>query len=207
MDGDRGGRPAPANDPRFRLFLAVEVPSEVKDLAVAATRELRERFPRARWVPAANLHVTLAFLGAVDPGMVRWVEERAYSATVSLAPFEVALRRLGAFPRTSGVRVLWAGFDDPTGGLPALARALADELDERFPSPERPFTAHMTLARADPPIAVDRERLAAMEPRSEPFPVEGVRLLRSYLGGPAPRYEPVASFPLRGGAADPPAAR
>jgi 2'-5' RNA ligase len=204
--GDQGRRPT-SEEVSVRLFLAVEVPGDVRDLVAAAIRDLRDRLPRARWVPAENLHITLAFLGGVSPGLLAWVRERASVATAGLAPFEVAVSGLGAFPRTGRIRVLWVGLDDPTGGLAGLAGALADELAEEFPPQDRPFSAHLTLARADPPIAVDRGRLAATELRSEPFVVERASLFRSHLGRPAPRYETLASFPLGAGAADPPAAR
>jgi 2'-5' RNA ligase len=204
--GDHGRHPT-SGEASLRLFLAVEVPGDVRDLVVAATRDQRDRLPRARWVPAENLHVTLAFLGGVSPGRLAWVKERAGVASAGLAPFEVAVSGLGAFPRTGRIRVLWVGLDDPTEGLAGLARALADELAEEFPPQDRPFSAHLTLARADPPIAVDRGRLAATELRSEPFLVERACLFRSHLGRSTPRYEALASFPLGTGAADPPAAR
>ncbi|MBE0504193.1 MAG: hypothetical protein IBX46_08710 [Desulfuromonadales bacterium] len=46
----------------MRLFIAIELPVELKTALVKLRRDL----PGARWVPAAQIHLTLAFLGEVE---------------------------------------------------------------------------------------------------------------------------------------------
>ena len=63
------------DDPAIRLFLAVDVPQPVVLAVATAIEPWRERFPKIRWVPPANWHITLKFLGATRPDRVSWVEE------------------------------------------------------------------------------------------------------------------------------------
>src|SRR5262245_23192734 len=94
-----------------RLFLAV-------NLSVAATRKAAEAVQRMRaaaeqaalrvaWVPPANLHVTLKFLGWAQPEVVPAVREAMTKVTAGRRGFELTARGAGAFPRESDARVLW----------------------------------------------------------------------------------------------------
>ena len=67
MARDRASRPDA--EPQ-RLFIAVSIPPAVADAVGAAIEPWRETFPKARWVPRGNWHVTLAFLGATNPRLV-----------------------------------------------------------------------------------------------------------------------------------------
>ena len=139
----------------MRLFVALEIPSAVRDGFGALIRELRAADAsfsknRARWVRPENLHVTLKFIGHVDNGKVDAI--RAALAEVRLeSPVEMAFRGLGFFPDGKRPRVLWAGIK----GSPNLA-PLAVEIDARLaklriPQETREFAPHLTLARFDPP--------------------------------------------------------
>ena len=88
-----------------------------------------------------------------------------------------------------------AGAEPPA---PVVGREALDEaLRAEFPPERRAFTAHLTVARSDPPIALPAA-FAEGEVRSEPFRVSALVLYRSHLQRPAPRYEPLRSFPLSG---------
>jgi 2'-5' RNA ligase len=98
---------------------------------------------RGKLVPAANLHLTLAFLGEVGdgraarlPGIAERVEARA---------FDMTLDRVGSFAKA---RVAWAGCERPPAELITLQARLAGELAAAgFTLEERPFAPHLTLAR------------------------------------------------------------
>jgi 2'-5' RNA ligase len=180
----------------MRLFVAFEISEEARAAALDAVAPLRERFPRARWVPPENLHVTLKFLGEVYPRLERWVPERVETTAAGLAPFEVRLESLGAFRSPRSARVVWIGLgDDPDGAMRATADALAAALAKEYPPEKRPFAAHLTLARSDPPIALAPEDLE-VDVAPVAWTVDHVVLFRSHLRRPAPRYEPLARVPL-----------
>lgn len=192
MARDRASREAARP---LRLFVAVDVPGPVRALVAEAFAPWREAFPRARWVPEANWHVTLKFLGRTWPRLLAWVEERVAGVAAAHRPFRVRLDGIGAFPSPRRARVLWAALDDPQGALRSLARALEEALEAEFPPERRDFTAHLTVARSDPPLVLP-EGFAATEVRSDPFEIRALVLYRSHLQRPAPRYEPLRTFRL-----------
>jgi 2'-5' RNA ligase len=184
----------------MRLFVAFEISEEARAAAVATVAPLRERFPKARWVPPENLHVTLKFLGEVYPRLEGWVPARVEEAAARLAPFGVRLEGLGAFRSPRSARVIWVGLaDDPPGAMAVTAGALADALRREYPPEKRPFSAHLTMARSDPPLALAPEDLETEVP-AVAWTVDHVVLFRSHLRRPAPVYEPIARYPLQGGA-------
>jgi 2'-5' RNA ligase len=150
-----------------RLFLALEIPSAVRENLAALINELRavdasSSKNKARWVRAENLHVTLKFIGHVDAGKLDAI--RAALAEVrSDAPVELRFRGLGFFPNDRRPRVLWAGVE----GSPNLV-ALAGEIDARLsklgiPRETRDFAPPLTLARFDPPGISEELRAAAQK--------------------------------------------
>lgn len=192
---DRASRPEAK---ALRLFVAIEIPDAVKDAVERAIAPWREAFPRARWVPRENWHVTLKFLGRTWPRLRDWVEERTAMAAGEGRPFRTALTGLGSFPSRARGRVLWAGLDDPDGELGLLAVAIDAALQDEFASETRPLHPHLTVARSDPPV-----RLPSAYPEtllvSDQWEVGAVTLFRSHLQRPAPRYEAMRRFSLGGG--------
>ncbi len=49
----------------MRLFVALEIPSTVRENLANLLRSLHAISPKTRWVRAENLHVTLKFIGEV----------------------------------------------------------------------------------------------------------------------------------------------
>jgi len=67
---------------------------------------------------------------------------------------------------------------------------------KEFEPEKRAFTAHLTVARFDPPVSLEKQEIAVTDVASEPFAVERLVLYRSHLRRPAPIYEPVGEFAL-----------
>lgn len=198
MARDRASRPEARP---LRLFIAFDVPEDALDVVERAEAPLRELYPRGRWVPRQNRHVTLRFLGASWPRLVEWVREAIGAAAADAEPIRTRIAGLGAFPNGRRARVLWAGLEDPDGRLVRLAGLLDRALAREFAPEKRAFTPHLTLARFQPPVAL--EELDAADAGSEPFVVDHIALYRSHLRRPAPVYEPLGSFPLSNRASAP----
>jgi 2'-5' RNA ligase len=179
----------------LRLFVAIEIPEVVKDVVEEAFAPWRGEFPKARWVPRENLHVTLKFLGRTWPRLTDWVPERIEEAVVEFEPFDTRLVGVGSFPSAKRGRAIWAGFDDDEGRLTELAGGIDAALVDEFEPEKRAFHPHLTVARSDPPLKLPAA-YTSTELGSEPWSVDHVVLFRSHLGRPAPRYEPLARFPL-----------
>jgi RNA 2',3'-cyclic 3'-phosphodiesterase len=184
----------------LRLFVAADVPEDVKSSLAAAIGPHRDRIPPARWTRSDGWHITLKFLGSTLPRLLDLVRESVAAAAVEAPPFETALTHVGVFPSERRARVLWAGLADPDGRFPPLVSRLDGLLADHFVEEKRAFTPHLTLARLNPSVDVGNYApgLVGTEVASRTFPVDRLVLYRSHLSPQGARYEAQASFPLGG---------
>jgi RNA 2',3'-cyclic 3'-phosphodiesterase len=129
-----------------RLFVAIEIPIEIRSALAAFIKELRVAAPAEKWVRPENLHVTLKFLGETEPAKLGQVKS-ALQAVRSPQAVTLDFRGLGFFPNEKRPRVFWAGMESSEN-----LRALAQDIDRSlhaigFSLEERPFAPHLTLAR------------------------------------------------------------
>ncbi len=134
----------------MRLFVAIDIPDEVRRRIEAFTSEMRGRAPHARWVRVDGIHITLKFIGEVDPARVDGIR-RALAPVRAPGPVEMAFRDSGFFPNDRRPRVFWVGIH----ASPVLAE-LTGEIERRLEplgiaAESRPFRPHLTLARFDHP--------------------------------------------------------
>jgi 2'-5' RNA ligase len=126
----------------MRLFLALWPREAARDALAEVGRSLAES-ASGKAVPAEKIHLTLAFLGEVAPE--RFDAVRAIADAARGAPFELALDGMGSFRKA---RVAWAGSSRLPGALVRLQADLEEGLRAAgFELEERPFAAHVTLAR------------------------------------------------------------
>ena len=84
----------------MRLFIAILLSPEMQKALVACMHDLKKQGVEGNYVPAANLHMTLAFIGEYDdPKKIKQVLEQ-----VLLPKFRLALSEKGNFGN-----ILWAG--------------------------------------------------------------------------------------------------
>jgi RNA 2',3'-cyclic 3'-phosphodiesterase len=156
-----------------RLFVALEIPSAVRDNLAALINELRATDPsasknRARWVPAENLHVTVKFIGNVEAERLDAIRT-ALSEVSAAGAVELRFRGLGFFPDERRPRVLWAGIV-ASSNLAPLAAGIDVRLEKLGIAREaREFAPHLTLARFDPPGVSDKLRTATQENAAREF--------------------------------------
>ena len=81
----------------MRLFIAIEIPDEIRNVLMAFLNELRGTAPKAKWVRAENLHVTLKFLGATAPEKLSTIQN-ALLLIHDKNPVTLNFRGLGFFP-------------------------------------------------------------------------------------------------------------
>ena len=129
----------------MRLFIAIDLPNEVRTQLKELQRVLRPHASAAKWVAPESIHITLKFLGEVPEKRVHQID--AALAGLTWKPFTITVHGVGFFPGARSPRVLWAGMDAPT------MQGLTEELDARmeplgFEKEKRAFRPHITLARA-----------------------------------------------------------
>lgn len=179
----------------MRLFVAVPVPPAADAALEDALAPWRGAVDGARWIGPPNRHITLKFLGEVPRERLEEVSDALGGAAAAASPFALALDAMGAFPRPERATVLWVGLEDPTGELGRLASAIDQALEPIVAADVRPFAAHLTLARFDPPRRLPDGLLDTPIPPSG-WMADRVVLFRSRLGGGPPRYEELVSVPL-----------
>ena len=175
----------------LRLFVALGDPGG-EGRRRGGVRTWREEFPKARWVPRENLHVTLKFLGRTWPRLTEWVPERIEEAVGEFEPFDTRLVGVGSFPSAKRGRAIWAVRRTRADG--ELAGAIDAALADEFEPEKRPFHPHLTVARSDPPLKLPAA-YTSTELESEPWSVTTSSCSGATSGG-RPRYEPLARFPL-----------
>lgn len=178
--------------PRIRSFLALPLPEEQRSRLAAYLEECARAAPGFRWVPAANLHLTLRFLGNLEAETLAAVQ--AGMTGVRGEPFTVALGELGTFGSRSAPRVVWLGVRSGLDEMARLAAAVEGAVQAAgVPGEDRPFRAHLTLARAG-----SRPRRPELPPPPvlAPWRADEMVLYESRLGRPAPAYVPLARYPL-----------
>lgn len=175
----------------LRCFIALPLsPSAAADVD-RLLAPLRRRWPTARWVPAADLHLTIAFLGAVPSERRPAIEAALARVARTVDAFEIGLDGAGSFGGRGRPRVAWLGIGAGRHAVIDLSAAVARALDLEPSGEARP---HLTVARG-----VEPELAAALRDRvggELTWRAEAVVLYRSHLGPPRSRYEALGRWPL-----------
>jgi 2'-5' RNA ligase len=184
---------------RWRCFVAAPLDDALRSALAASVAAWSRQSPAGamRWSEPDAWHLTLAFIGGVDPNDVPGIASLVAGVAADHQPMRLPTGRLGAFPRSGSARVLWYAVGDPEGSLGAVAADLARALGLASGEPYRP---HVTLARARRGHVDLR---GWIEPASVSAPeatlgVEHLALMRSHLGGGPARYETLATLALGG---------
>lgn len=188
--------------PRARMFVALDLPDELREGIVAWGREALAD-PALRPVAPESLHITLAFLGHRPEKKIERIAE-VVRANAGPAPW---VELLDPAPRPPRGRARLYALPALSPGTEALQAGVEQGLvEENFYKPEkRPFWPHVTVARVRPEARGSRRPAVVSEPPG-PLPQElkepriSVRmtLYRSVLQPTGARYEPLAQIELPG---------
>ena len=132
----------------IRAFVAVVPGDAVREAVTAVVDRLRPLGRSVAWVPAANLHVTLQFMGNQPEERLAAATEALHAAAAASAPIEVTLHGIGAFPGLERPRILWVGLALGALEVRALQERVAIALArEGFPREDRAWHPHLTIGR------------------------------------------------------------
>ncbi len=95
----------------MRLFLAFELPKDLRARIAERIQPLRSTLPPASWVPAERLHLTLAFLGEVEEPLVAALDGALRPVFAAAPRLRLRLAGPGTFPPARPARVAWIGVD------------------------------------------------------------------------------------------------
>jgi 2'-5' RNA ligase len=183
----------------MRLFVSVDLDGLAE--AVRAAQEPFRDEPGLDPTDPGQAHVTLKFLGEVDPDRLDEVRE-ALSAAVTatgVEAFDASFGGYGVFPSLDYISVVWLGVREGGDELTALHEAVeARTTALGFDPEDYEFTPHATLARMHDARSKDHVRrvVAGEDPDVGSLRVTEIRLTESTLTDDGPVYETVASFGL-----------
>ena len=176
----------------YRLFVAIDLPENVKKELSGISYGM----PGARWVPEEQLHLTLRFIGEVDGGVFRDIQEAL--GDIKSESFEIRIKGVGFFPPRKTPRVLWVGVE-PHDKVSLLRKRVEGTLVRLGIEPEhRKFSPHITLARLQDTSLSKVTRFLAGHNlfASELFPVNEFILYSSTLTPKGAIHRQEAVYPL-----------
>ncbi len=183
----------------MRLFVALGLPEAVSAQLIG----LIGGIPGARWVPPENYHLTLRFIGEVEPWRAEEVDEAL--AGIRARPFDLVLNGLGLFEKAGRINALWVGIER-SEALLRLQAKVETALQRVGLDPERRrFAPHVTLARTDraPPDKLISFVQTHNLFRAPVMRVEEFCLFSSKLGKEQAVYVPEVAYPLGAGVSAP----
>ena len=189
---------------KIRTFIAVQLPEETRRRLAEIEKQLAASGADVKWVAEDSFHITLKFLGYVEPDRLDAVSQAVESSIKDIASFDAALSGVGTFPQSSRPRVVWVGIT--TGGeeLKKLAERVEIALEDAgFAREAREFSPHVTVGRVRRGGSAGNldglceiiERLR--EEHVGSFRVEGVAAMRSDLRATGPVYSRIADCKLQ----------
>jgi 2'-5' RNA ligase len=144
-----------------RLFLAIDLPDEIKD---GISGIVGRALDGARRVPREQLHLTLRFIGDADEKIFQAIKKEL--ATIRGTSFSLTIKGVGHFPPRREPRVLWVGMEESVP-LHDLQKKIEQSLiNAGIAADERSFSPHITIARLrETPLA----KVASLEEKHREF--------------------------------------
>jgi len=182
--------------------VALPIPGRVARSLASRLGPVEAAHPDVRWLSRDQLHVTLAFVGAMPADRLEPLGQALAEAAGPIEPFRVGLGSAGRFGGRGRQDVAWIGLDEGRAACIDLAdrvlaacRAAGVLSAAKEGVADAPLRPHLTIARrAGPGIPAAIE--AALGPRSLGWSADELVLYRSHLGSPAVRYETLLRLPL-----------
>ena len=189
----------------MRLFGAVEITPALAGRIAAAGDELKRRAlacaPQARitWIPADRLHLTMRFIGEIEPDRLAEVSAALAPALVT-SVFELTVSGVDVFPGSGAPRVLWAGLAGGADRLVVLETDVSNRLAGcGVPRKDRRYRPHLTLARVRDTACLRAGMLLdGLIDRAFGRTLDAITLFGSRLSPRGPTYVPRQRTPLRG---------
>ncbi|MBN2072014.1 MAG: RNA 2',3'-cyclic phosphodiesterase [Candidatus Krumholzibacteriota bacterium] len=184
----------------IRVFYAVRISNDVKEMVTAAIERSSLSGVPWRWIDPASYHLTIRFIGETDERMIAALGRAGRAAAADCSPFTVRFGSLGGFPDLARPRVLFFNVEEGGQELSGLASNVEREIEYLgFERDKRPFRSHLTLARVKRPIDERiRRGLSSVEklPADAEQIVSRLLLMRSHLAKTGAIYEVLDEFPM-----------
>lgn len=186
----------PDTDERVRLFVALELPDDVRDALVRWQSRALQGLDGVRPIARSDLHATLCFLGWRSEAEIDAIRHACGVLTAYSGP-ELQIGEATWLPPRRP-RVLAVELQDRAGALARAQAALSEVLEAGgwYEPEKRPYLGHVTVARIARDTHVPRRALP--DPPELSFRAMRVTLYRSRLSRSGAHYEAIGSVELAG---------
>ena len=114
--------------PTIRTFIALELPPSVISMLGKVQEDLKLMGLRAKWVRPENIHLTLKFIGNINPEDIDMIGGAMKDAVDDFTAIDLVAGEVGVFPGIKRPRVIWVGLGGQILSLFAMQRVLEDNL-------------------------------------------------------------------------------
>jgi len=184
--------------PNIRTFIALELPPSVISLLDNVQEDLKSMQLQAKWVRPENIHLTLKFLGNINPGDIDIIGGAMMDTVDDFAAIDLVAGGVGVFPGIKRPRVIWVGLGGQIQSLFAMQRVLEDNLATLgFKKEKRSFKGHLTLGRFKQTVNPNTIRQIMREYAnlsSEEFTARRIILFKSDLRPTGAVYSQLMNF-------------
>ena len=176
----------------MRLFIAIEIPEEIKEYISTIQNQLSYNYSKIKPVTKQQMHLTLKFLGEVQPNKAKETIEALKQ--IKFKKFNFNLDSVGIFPNKSNIRVVWLGLK-PEEDIINLQKEIDDKLERLFDK-DRDFKPHITLCRVKHIENKNAfiEKIKNLRIESKNIDVSSFKLIKSTLTKNGPVYEELCIF-------------
>lgn len=179
----------------MRAFIAIDLPSNIKNAISKMQDKLKTSLPKVSWVAPVNLHLTLKFLGEISPKQLDSINQIISQTVKTITGFKIKLESLGAFPNEACARIIWIG----TEQIPQPLKEIVEQLEIGIaklgiPKEEHPFRLHITLGRIRHRLNPGDLEKGIRQIKNDliyenlEFNTRGITLFQSTLGKDGPTY-------------------
>ncbi len=188
-----------AENEKKRLFIALNLPDDVKALLDNLLIELAKKNNNIKWCDSESLHLTLHFLGYLDNNLTERIKLIMQSYSGKFGSFEFKLGKINAFPNLARPRVIFLECPQVNGkAVFKLQNLLGEKLSQiNLEIDSRRWLPHLTLGRvkaASGKFIINRQDLDRLMPVS--FVLNTFELMESELTRQGPIYRQVISYKL-----------
>jgi len=181
----------------MRLFIAIDIPEDLKEKLARVRAKLKECGLDAKWVNASNIHMTLKFLGEAPEEKLDEIKSIVNATAGNFGKLELNVGDFGFFPNETSPRVFFISTDKEEI-LKNISLQLEDRLESLgFPKEGR-FKSHLTIARFRTKKNIDclKNEIKGMAIEAK-FAVCEIILFKSLLTPAGPVYEKIFCAPLK----------
>lgn len=185
----------------MRLFIAINLPEEVKNKIAEAMEKIKPIFDNVpvRFLSPKNWHLTIVFLGYQPSETVGPILKSIEKTAADFNPLKIGFESISYGPPDKPARMIWlVGTQKTSQTLSELKTKLEDALIEngvKFKRENRLFNAHITLVRFSNPLGKLPDNL--ITPLSLSFEAKTLDLMESHLKRTGAEYEIVFQFAFK----------